>query len=118
MTEEDRRQSEQAATCTCITAPAKFLENEKELGMDENFASVTLLICPLCGQHWLRYFYEVEAFTASGRWYLGAVQPEQASLLTAEKAKATLEGLSWYFYGGSYYGGWRGKASGMIFLNP
>ena len=86
--------------------------------MDENFAEVSLLICPVCGQRWLRYFYEVEAFTASGRWYLGAIDAEQASLLTAENAKATLENSSWYFYGGSYYGGRSGRGSGRIILNP
>jgi len=86
--------------------------------MDGNFAEVSILVCSLCGQRWLRYFYELEAFTASGRWYLGAITAEQASLLTAENAKATLEGLSWYFYGGSYYGGKSGRASGKISLIP
>ena len=86
--------------------------------MDDNFAQVTLLICPVCSQHWLRYSYEVEAFTASGRWYLGAIQPELATTLMAVNARATLERLGWYFYGGSYYGGRLGKASGKINLNP
>jgi hypothetical protein len=86
--------------------------------MDGNFAQVSLLTCSVCGQKWLRYFYEIEAFTASGRWYLGAIQAEQAALLTIENAKATLEELSWYFYGGSYYGGRSGRTSGRIFLNP
>ncbi len=86
--------------------------------MDGRFAEVSLLICSVCGHHWLRYVYEVEAFSASGRWYLGAINAEQASRLTADRAKATLESLDWYFYGGSYYGGRSGKASGDIFLNP
>jgi hypothetical protein len=82
--------------------------------MDERYAVVTLLACPECGQLWLRYHYEVEAFTASGRWYLGAITAQQASLLTVENAKATLEGLSWYIYGGSYYGGRSDRASGSL----
>jgi hypothetical protein len=86
--------------------------------MDDNFAVVSLLKCSVCGQQWVRYFYEVEAFTASGRWYLGAIHTEQASHLTAENAKAILDDLSWYFYGGSYYGGRSGRASGRIILNP
>lgn len=86
--------------------------------MDEHFASVSMLICPDCGQNWLRYFYEVEAFTASGRWYLGALHAEQASRVTAGTAKATLEGLGWYFYGGSYYKGQSGRASGKLIFNP
>jgi hypothetical protein len=89
-----------------------------EPGMDSRFAEVSLLVCPRCGQLWLRYFYEMEAFTASGRWYLGAVTAEQAAGLTAENAKATLEGLNEYFYGGSYFGGRSGKASGPLLLDP
>lgn len=118
MAEEDHQRPEPADSCGCFIAPHHFLVNDKELGMDDNFALVSLLICSVCGQQWLRYFYEVEAFTASGRWYLGAIKAEQASLLTAENAKATLDNLSWYFYGGSYFGGQSGRASGRIILNP
>lgn len=84
--------------------------------MDNHYAEVSLLVCSLCGQRWLRYFYELEAFTASGRWYLGAIPREHAARLTAESAKTTLESISWYFYGGSYYGGKSGKTSGRIWL--
>ena len=118
MVEEDHNQPEQAASCGCFTAPLHFLVNDIELGMDNNFALVSLLTCPVCGQQWLRVFYEVEAFTASGRWYLGAITGEQAALLTAENAKAILDSLSWYLYGGSYYGGKSGRVSGRISLNP
>jgi hypothetical protein len=86
--------------------------------MDACFAEVSLLRCPRCGQAWLRYLYEVEAFSASGRWYLGAIPAVQAARLAPEDAKSTLEGLDWYFYGGSYFGGRSGKTAGPIFLNP
>jgi hypothetical protein len=105
-------------TCGCFTEPHQSLLNEKYLGMDDNFAEVSILTCPVCSQQWLRYFYEVEAFTASGRWYLGAISGEQAGQLTAENAKAVLESLSWYFYGGSYFGGRTGRGSGRIYLSP
>jgi hypothetical protein len=110
-------QSSQDETCTCFTAPDRKLVLDKDLGMDSRFAEVSLLVCPICGQSWLRYFYEVEAFTASGRWYLGAIPEELAAQLTAEDAKAAMGGLSWYFYGGSYYGGRSGRTSGRIYLN-
>jgi hypothetical protein len=84
--------------------------------MDKRYAEVTLLTCPECGAFWLRYHYELEAFTASGRWYLGAITPQQAAHLTADNAKATLEGLDWYFFGGSYFDGRRGKTSGKVWL--
>ena len=118
MAEEGRLQSEQNAACSCIIAPGSLLTDEKELGMDDDFAQASLLVCSACGRHWLKYLYEMEAFTASGRWYLGAITSEHASTMTAENAKATLEGLSWYFYGGSYYRGQNGKTSGKIYLNP
>ena len=118
MADEDHHQPEPTALCGCFTKPEDFLVTNFELGMDGSFAEVSLLTCARCGQRWLRYFYEMEAFTASGRWYLGAITGEQASHLTADNAKAVLEGLGWYIYGGSYYEGKRGRASGRIFLNP
>lgn len=114
MAKEDHHRIEQTASCGCFTEAHHFLISEKELGIDDNFAEVSLLICSVCGQQWLRYFYEIEAFTASGRWYLGAIDAQQASLLTTENAKTILERLNWYFYGGSNYGGKSGRISGRI----
>jgi hypothetical protein len=103
--------------CGCFTTAYQYLGSEQALGMDASFAEASLLFCSVCGQPWLRYFYEVEAFTASGRWYLGAISKEQAGQLTAENAKAVLENLNWYFYGGSYFGGRTGRNSGRIYLS-
>ena len=102
----------------CFTAPSMRLISVKELGLDNHLAEVSVLICQDCGQHWLRYFYEVEAFTGSGRWYLGAITPDQFITLTVEQAKAMLEGLGWYYYGGSYFQGRNGLSSGTITLIP
>lgn len=106
------------ASCECIAAPAPYdqLLSVKELGMDMHYAEISLLTCAKCNRLWLRYHYEIEAFTASGRWYLGAITPEQATLLTADNAKSTLEGLSWYYFGGSYFDGRIGRTSGTIWL--
>ena len=114
MADGSQRRVESAGLCRCFTSPGKSLVSEKALGMDDVYAEVSVLGCPLCGQHWLRYFFEIEAFTASGRWYLGAIPADQVPLLSAENAKATLEKLSWYFYGGSYYEGESGRTSGSI----
>lgn len=118
MAENDHPLPEQTAPCGCFASPSYSLVTTKVLGMDAIYAEISLLICPVCGQNWLRYFFELEAFTASGRWYLGAIQPEQAACLTAEHARVALEGLSWYFYGGSYFGGRSGRRSGRILLDP
>ena len=103
--------------CVCFAAPQGRLIRERELGLDSRLAEVSVLVCPDCGQRWLRYFYEVEAFTGSGRWYLGAITADQLSALSVDDAKGALEQLSWYFYGGSYYGR-SGKAAGEILLSP
>ena len=105
-------------SCLCFQTPYQSLSIYRELGTDRAFAEATVLICRSCGRHWLRYFYEREAFTASGRWYLGALAPGQLSALTADSAKSVLESLSWYYYGGSYYEGRSGRASGGIILFP
>src|SRR6266496_5674115 len=99
----ENQQPEPREACTCFAALSTHLIAVKEFGLDSHLAEVSVLICQECGQHWLRYFYEVEAFTGSGRWYLGAITPEQFATLTIEQAKAVLEGLGWYYYGGSYY---------------
>jgi hypothetical protein len=104
-----------AQSCACFNDQHDILMTEKSLGMDRHYAEVTLLVCPDCGTYWLRYDYEIEAFTASGRWYLGTVSPEQVTHLSAENAKAMLESLDWYFYGGSYFQGRSGRSSGKVF---
>ena len=86
--------------------------------MDDRYAEVSVHVCRDCGRYWLRYFYEQEAFTASGRWYLGALTTGQLAALTANNAKSVLEGLDWYYYGGSFYFGKSGKTSGKISLFP
>jgi hypothetical protein len=106
--------AELSPSCRCLQAPYDQLLPYKELGMDERYAQTSLLVCPLCGRLWLRYYYELEAISKSGRWYLGAITQQQAEQTTARNAKATLEALSWYFYGGSYYEGRSGKISGPL----
>lgn len=73
--------------------------------MDERYAEVSVMVCPDCGQHWLRVQYEEEAFTSSGRWYMGAITAQQAQGLAAKDAAKILEKLSWYYSGGSYFKG-------------
>jgi hypothetical protein len=114
----ENQQPRPRESCTCFAAPSTHLIVVNELGLDSQLAEVSVLICQDCGQHWLRYFYAVEAFTGSGRWYLGAIPPEQFATLTVEQAKATLERLGWYYYGGSYYHGRNGRTSGTIMLSP
>jgi hypothetical protein len=95
--------------CPCLSDPQGRLAPVRGLGMDEQYGEVEILTCEACGQLWVKVLYELEAFTGSGRWYLGAITTEQAETLTAKEAAAILEGLDGYFYGGSYYGGRMGR---------
>ena len=117
MAKAEHLKPEQTETCACFSAPYRFLTVKKELGMEDHYAEVSLLTCSVCGQDWLRFFYELEAFTASGRWYLGPIDPQQAANLTVENAQEILENLGWYFYGGSYFGGKNRKGAGTIHLD-
>jgi hypothetical protein len=101
-------------TCSCLSTPLGLQSVISEYGMDASFAEISLLRCRECGRIWLRYFYELEAVTGSGRWYLGAIMHEQIGEVTVENAKEILAGLDWYFYGGSYYDGRVGKKSGTL----
>jgi hypothetical protein len=104
--------------CACLDAPSRDLIFLGKLGSDRAYAEVTVLLCPTCGRTWLRYFFELEAFTASGRWYLAPIEIAQVQALAAEEARAFFAGLDWYFYGGSYYHGKTGTTSGPLLLNP
>jgi hypothetical protein len=117
MADEERSPGAPEA-CGCFDVPYTHLGPARELGMDGRFAEVSVLACRDCGQLWLRYFYEVEAFTGSGRWYLGAITPGQLSALSPGNAQVMMEGLGWYFYGGSYFEGRSGKRRGELLLNP
>jgi hypothetical protein len=102
--------------CGCLTTPYQSLVAIQELGLDQHHSQVTVLICQRCDQLWLRYFYELEATSASGRWFLGAISIDQLSGLNLENARQMLERLDWYFFGGSYFDGKTGKTSGAILL--
>lgn len=104
----------QAEECACFQSTQQKGVPFELMGLTEDYAEVTLGKCPQCGQHWLRYLYENEGFTGSGRWFLGAISAEQANDLRVEESKSLLEGLEWYWYGGSYFGGNTGIRSGQI----
>lgn len=104
--------------CNCQASLPEGLRLYRDLGMDSNYAEVSIHVVPECGHYWLRYYYGVEAFSASGRFYLGMITAEQAVDLSAAEAKSALEAMPWYYYGGSYFDGRSGKTAGPIRLNP
>jgi hypothetical protein len=104
-----------AAECGCLTDPLRLLADARHLGVDDRYGEASLLTCPACGRRWLRYFHEMEAFSRSGRWYLGLLDANRAPPAAGE-ARDLLSALPWYFFGGSFNDGRIGRGSGPIIL--
>ncbi len=99
--------------CLCHLDPFSYLEQQTRIGMDAFYADVFEAACRRCGQVWLRYQFEMESESRSGRWFLGAVEGE----VTVSGAKAQLEDLAEYWCGGSYFDGQVALTSGPINLS-
>ncbi len=99
-----------AEACGCYDSTESLTGEFSELGMDDNFAEISLGRCRSCGQHWLRYYYVVEGISGSGRWFMGAVDKS----VGAEDAKGVLESLPYYVCGGSYFDGKTGIDVGRL----
>ena len=102
------------ADCICLSEPSDKLLMVKQIGEDSHFGEVSVLRCPECAQLWVRYLIENEGFTASGRWYLGAITPAQLLNLTSDCCLSLLGQLDSYFVGGSAFDGKWYKQSGPI----
>jgi hypothetical protein len=94
-------------------------EAVRRLGVDSTngrFGEVDLWRCKRCGRYWLRYQVEYEAFTGSGRYYMGLITPDSASTLSADEAIPYISQLEWHLYGGSYFNGKKGRSTKRV--NP
>ena len=106
-------------TCSCLNGDDYFANFiERYIGMDDSFGEISTMQCRLCGRYWLRYYYANEAYTGSGRWYRGIIEPALVSSISIENAKDILENLTWYYRGGSYFGGKVIKRRGALDLSP
>lgn len=107
--------------CQCMKPP--FLHNDfysQFIGIDKTngrFGKVSVETCKRCGSRWIVYSVEYEAFSQSGRWYRGLSSPEMIIHLTPEGAVVALEGLPWYFYGGSYFETTGRKGTGPVLVD-
>ena len=106
--------------CSCMTPPFSYKDFvSNAVGVDEThgrFGDVSLETCIHCNSTWIRYFVEYEAFSCSGRWYRGQISEMDAQRITAENAASFLEGLPWYFLGGSYFDSTGRKGCGPLSL--
>ena len=104
--------------CRCLSEPPRATRLVRSLGMDEDFGTSEVVVCPECGLTWLRLAYEIEAFTGSGRWFLGVVDNELAQTVESSTARTTMESLPEYFIGGSWLEGKVVKSSGPVNTGP
>lgn len=100
------------ADCACYLAPIGLIGSEEYLGSDKNFAEISSLVCSRCGQQWVRYHYENEAFARSGRWFLSAIDGPVEGLSAKQRIENSIE----YWCGGSYFDGKVFLSSGPIHL--
>ncbi len=93
--------------CHCHQPP--FLHSDfttKTIGTDlthGRYGDVTLEKCNACGDLWLRYFVEYEAFSRSGRWFRALISEQLSKTITPEGALAYINRQPWYLAGGSYF---------------
>jgi hypothetical protein len=110
--------------CACIELGPRRPDvvEERYVGQDPTegrFADVTVRKCARCHRLWLRYQYEFEAFTASGRWAEAPIDEATAATMTATSAHRYIHMAPWRIIGGSYFGQ-AGKRvdSGLDFGTP
>lgn len=96
--------------------PFQAYEKVRFIGIDTTngrFGEVNLWQCRKCGRYWLHYLVEYEAFTGSGRYFMGLITPLVADSLSPRGAVDYLNGLDWHLFGGSYFGK-KGRSTGEV----
>jgi len=92
--------------CPCQAGDVFYLNfDERPIGDDSRGGEVSVLRCKRCGQFWLHYLMEYPHLAGAGRWIHGPITPEIAATMEAEMARKVLDGLDWYFRGGSAFDG-------------
>jgi hypothetical protein len=95
--------------CACLdhgpkspdTIPVRYVGRDPTEG---RYADVSVIRCERCRRLWLRYQWEVEAFTASGQWYEAVIDDATAATVTPESAYQVIGSARWRIVGGSYFG--------------
>jgi len=106
-------------SCICLNEPLGFdcYDDVRRLGVDSTngrYGEVNLWRCKLCDRYWLRYQVDYEAFTGSGRYFMGPISLEKAEALAPDEAITYLNQLEWHLYGGSYFFGKKGRSTGKF----
>jgi len=80
-------------------------------------ATATVRRCGRCARPWLSYFFEYTYFPEDRdrtAWYRGLLSEAQAESVTPGSARSVLEGLEWYWAGGSHHFGRVHRSSGPL----
>lgn len=93
-------------------------EEVRDLGNDRNYSEVSIERCAVCGQHWLLFRHQEEAFTGSGLWYRLPLSESEAQDVTKEDARLRFERAFWYWAGGSYFDSAGFRRSGKLIIAP
>jgi len=108
-------------TCLCHYPPFSASDfSLMVLGVDTTngrYGDVKVEVCRQCKTSWLSYLVEYEAFPNSARWYRGIIEKDDIESMSPEKAPQYLEGLAWYFVGGSHFGTNGKIEKGKVFLD-
>jgi hypothetical protein len=93
--------------CACDSPTARYdVFVEVGGGVDTTngrHADVSIRRCRHCGQHWVRYHVEYEAFSKSGRWARGKIADDLAATIAVEDVAEYIDALPSYFAGGSLF---------------
>jgi len=103
--------------CACIELGNIVLEQLSNLGMDKFYGEVSILKCPNCQQLWLRYLYENESVSGSGRWFACPISDSEKQTLTPDSAVKLMNSKSWFYSGGSYFNGVVSRSQPPVILN-
>jgi len=88
--------------CYCESPSFDYRDYEiTDLGMDSNYADISISICKKCGSRWLKYLIEEEYYSKSGRWWRVKLDLPK---IDTEAAKEYIENQTSCFIGGSYFG--------------
>lgn len=102
--------------CSCEHDLVRNLNVFRDLGMDSNFAEISVLVCPICGRNWLHIFYEDESTSSSARWFECPINKQEAESVSVNGAVSLMKSKPWHFCGGSYFDGMTTKSKGPISL--
>lgn len=110
---------ESTSDCRCMSDEAQYTQFRewRSLPTDTTkgrYAAVDVTECVECSRLWLNYCVEYEAFTKSGRWARGMIDPATAQSIQSEEVPEYLANLPSYIRGGSYFNGRSGASSGPM----